>query len=84
MLATSMSTLYVREVPDDVYEAIRRLTDVHKTSISAEAVRLLRRALRHERAGVSDLLDEVETGRPRVRSARLSAAALIRQERDSR
>ncbi|MFI5308921.1 MAG: hypothetical protein ACHQ53_16300 [Polyangiales bacterium] len=79
-----MSTLYVRDVPDDVYEAIRRLTDERKTSISSEAVRLLRRALQHERAGVVDLLDEIEADRPRARRSRTSGAALVRHERDSR
>jgi plasmid stability protein len=79
-----MSTLYVRDVPEDLYDAIRRLTTEHKTSISSEAVRLLRRALQHERIGIRELLDEVEAERPRTRGTRPSAAALIRHERDSR
>ncbi len=78
-----MSTLHVRNVPDEIYEALRRRADERESSISSEAVRLLRRALRTDRAGLQELLDEVEETRPHARR-RVSAAELVRRDRDSR
>jgi plasmid stability protein len=78
-----MSTLHVRNIPDDVYEALRKRADEHDSSISSEAVRLLRRALRTDRVGVKELLDEVEESRPRA-TRKVSAAQLVRRDRDSR
>lgn len=40
-----MATLYVREVPDDLYAALRERAEDQGRSISAEAVALLRHAL---------------------------------------
>jgi plasmid stability protein len=78
-----MSTLHVRNVPDDIYEALRARADEHDSSISSETVRLLRRALRTDRAGLQALLDEIEQDRPRA-SRKVSAAALVRRDRASR
>jgi plasmid stability protein len=78
-----MSTLHVRNVPDDVYEALRQRAVEHESSISSEAVRLLRRALRTDRVGLQDLLEEVEQARPRARR-KVSAAAVVRRDRDTR
>lgn len=79
-----MATLHVRNVPDDTYEALRRLAGERKSSIGAEAVRLLRRGLKTDTAGLTALLDDIEARRP-VPSRRLpSAAALIRRDRAAR
>ena len=40
-----MATLYVREVPDELYTALRERAEEEGRSISAEAVSLLKRAL---------------------------------------
>jgi len=36
-----MATLYVQNVPDDLYEALRRQAQQHRKSIAAEVVSLL-------------------------------------------
>jgi len=79
-----MATLHVRNVPDDTYEALRRLAAERNSSIAIEAVRLLRRALRTDRAGVRALLDEIDARRPAVRRETPTAADLIRRDRDAR
>lgn len=38
-----MATLYVENVPDDLYEALRRLAKRNRSSIAAEVVTLLQR-----------------------------------------
>ncbi|MGD8863587.1 MAG: hypothetical protein PVI30_26470 [Myxococcales bacterium] len=76
-----MSTLHVRNVPDDLYEALRERAAEQRTSISAEAVRLLKRALRTDGVQVTELLEEIEHDRPRA-SRPPSIAELIREDRD--
>ena len=66
-----MATLYVREVPDDLYTALRERADAGGRSISAEAVALLKRAL-----------DDEEEER-RGREAHLAALDRMRQRRES-
>lgn len=79
-----MATLHVRNVPDPTYDALRERAAEHRTSISAEAIRLLQRALRTDRAGVSRLLAEIEAARVEARPDAPAAADLIRQDRDER
>ena len=40
-----MATLHVRNVPDDVYEALRRRAEQEGRSINAQAIAILRRSL---------------------------------------
>ncbi len=79
-----MPTLHVRNIPPDTYEALRRLAEERKSSIGAETIRLLQRALRMDSARVRALLDEIEARRPVVRRRVPTAAELIRRDRDAR
>jgi plasmid stability protein len=79
-----VATLHVRNAPDDTYEALRRLAVERDSSIGAEAVRLLRRALETDSAGLAMLLDDVEARRPVPSRRGPSAAALIRRHRAGR
>ena len=78
-----MSTLHVRNVPSEVYEALRVRAEERNSSISAETVRLLKRAIRTDRLALRELFDTVEAGRPMAKNAP-SAAELIREDRDRR
>ena len=79
-----MATLHVRDVPDDTYDALRRLAVERGSSMNAEAIRLLRRALGTDRAGVRALLDQIESRRPVPRRRTPALASLIRRDRASR
>jgi plasmid stability protein len=79
-----MATLHVRDVPEDMYEALRRLAAERGLSMNAEAIRLLRRALGTDRAGVRALLDQIESRRPVPRRRTPAPAALIRRDRAGR
>lgn len=61
-----MATLHVGVVPDETYEALRERAAERRTSISAEAIRLLERGLRTDRAGVGELLAEIEATRAKA------------------
>jgi plasmid stability protein len=79
-----MPTLYVRNVPADTYDALRARAEGRGSTLGAEAIRLLRRALRTDCAGVRELLDEIEANRPIARAGSPSAAEPIRRDRDAR
>jgi plasmid stability protein len=78
-----MATLYVRDVPDDLYDRLRKRADERGTSISAEAVALLRRSLRTDRAAIRKFLDDSEKNPLRVPPGAPSPADLIREDRDA-
>ena len=79
-----MATLHVRNVPERTYEALRERAGERRTSISAEAIRLIERGLRTDRLGVEEVLARVEATRPKARPGAPSAAELIREDRDAR
>lgn len=79
-----MATLHVRNVPDRTYEKLRRRATERHTSISAEAIRLIERALRTDHSRVNELLSQIEATRVKVSPDPPSAAELIRQDRDER
>lgn len=79
-----MATLHVRNVPDPTYEALRERATEHRTSISAEAVRLIERGLRTDRIRVEELLAQIEATRVEARPGAPAAAELIRRDRDAR
>jgi plasmid stability protein len=79
-----VSTLHVRQVPEDVYDALKQRAAENESSISAEVIHLLRRALAVDRTGVRELLDEVEAKRPKAGRKVGMAAKLIRGDRERR
>lgn len=84
LLAWGMSTLHVRDVPEDLYGALRQLAEERNSTLSAETIRLLARSLRTDRPETRALLREIESNRPVARGRRRTAAELIREDRDSR
>jgi len=79
-----MATLHVRNVPDRTYDALRERADERRSSISAEAIRLIERGLRVDRLGVEKVLARIEATRAKALPGAPSAAELIRQDRDAR
>jgi plasmid stability protein len=78
-------TLYVRDVPSELYERLRREAASARRSLSAETIELLRRSL-SPGAGVS--LGQLLEGADRIRAEHSlpagspTAAELIREDRD--
>ncbi len=79
-----MPTLHVRNVPEPLYEALRRRAEEMGTSIGAEAIAALERAMRSDLLGVREVLAEYHTHRPTARRGTPSAADLVREDRDRR
>lgn len=80
-----MATLYVRDVPSDLYERLRREAASARRSLSAETIELLRRSL-SPGSGLSldQLLQEADRIRAEhsVPAGSPTAADLIREDRD--
>lgn len=81
-----MATLYVRDVPSDLYEQLRREAASARRSLSAETIELLRRALVPNLPGISleDFLehaDRVRESHP-LPAGSPGAAELIREDRE--
>jgi plasmid stability protein len=80
-----MPTLYVRDVPSELYERLRREAKTARRSLSAETIELLRRSL-SPRSGVS--LEQLLQDADRIRAEHAllagspTAAELIREDRD--
>jgi plasmid stability protein len=76
-----MAVLHVRGVPDDLYRALARRARERDSSITAEAIRLLRRALAIERPGQAKLIETIRAEREPIRPGSPSAAQLVREDR---
>lgn len=80
-----MPTLYVRDVPSELYERLRREAASARRSLSAETIELLRHSL-SSRSGVS--LEQLLEDADRIRAKHAlppgspGAAELIREDRD--
>jgi plasmid stability protein len=80
-----MATLYVRDVPSELYEQLRREAASARRSLSAETIELLRVGLA-PRQGVS--LEQLLEGADEIRAKHSlpagapTAAELIREDRD--
>lgn len=58
-----MSTLHVRNVPEDLYEEIQRRAAAQRRSISSEVISLLRQAVSQSQASQAELLAEIRRRR---------------------
>jgi len=80
-----MPTLYVRDVPSELYERLRHEAASARRSLSAETIELLRRALAPGR-GVSmeELIGDADRIRARhsLPAGAPTAAELIREDRE--
>src|SRR5687768_11184092 len=59
-----MATLYVRDVPDDLYRRLRARAQAEGRSVTAETIVLLRRALGSSAVSQRELLDRIAARRP--------------------
>lgn len=80
-----MATLYVRDVPDELYERLKREAAGSRRSLSAETIEVLERSLRAApRVSVGEFLAHArevrERSRPRADSK--TAVELIREDRE--
>jgi plasmid stability protein len=80
-----MATLHVRNVPDELYQALRARADREGRSISSETIAILRRAVLSRR-DPDDLLEDIRRFRERVKLPpdAPTPEQIIREARDAR
>jgi len=82
-----MATLYVENVPDDVYKALRKRAKANRSSIAAEVIALLRQfvpteaELKRRRQVIDDLI-ALGSRPPLGLGPFPSAEEMIREDRD--
>lgn len=78
-----VATLYVRNLPADLYDELRRWAEEHERSVNAEVIDLLRRE-RERRQGTNDAAQTLAEYFERYGDQPVGsdAVALIREDRD--
>ena len=78
-----MATLHIRNVPEDVYAALRTRAEREGRSINAETISVLRESLR---PSAEDLLAEIESLRATTTlpTGAFAPERIIRKDRDAR
>jgi len=81
-----MATLYVENVPDELYDALRERAKLHRRSITAEVLALLENNVPTEnefkrRADLLRKLDRLSASMKRVRGEFPSAEEMVREDR---
>jgi plasmid stability protein len=81
-----MATLYVENVPDDLYDALRRRAKEHRRSIAAEVLSLLEENVPTKkelarRRGIFERIERLNSGR-RPNKVFPSTEEMIREDRD--
>lgn len=62
-----MATMTLKNVPDELYEQLKRSAERHRRSINKEAITCLERAL-GGRADAAELLEEIRAARAQMRN----------------
>ena len=79
-----MATLHVRNVPDELYERIRRRAAQENRSLSAEVVALLDQVTQRDPDATTALFDRIRRRRHRIQRESgvfLSSVELLREDR---
>jgi plasmid stability protein len=79
-------TLHIRNIPDEVYEALRRRATERGTSMVTEAIGILDEALHSKRRSRDEVMASIEANAKMIGfgSDWPAPEDLIREERDSR
>jgi len=82
-----MATLYVENVPDEIYKALRKRAKANRSSIAAEVIELLKRhiptdAELKKRREIYDRLAELRARPPLSPGPFPSAEEMIREDRE--
>lgn len=59
-----MATITLKNIPDDLYERLRRRAEVHRRSINSETIYCLEQVLQPRRLTAEDRLERIRRLRP--------------------
>lgn len=67
-----MAALTIKNLPDDLYEELKHLAEVHRRSINSEVIVCLEKALRPRKINIEEQVKRVQALRERVQQNQLS------------
>jgi hypothetical protein len=79
-----MPSFTVKNIPDDVYDSVRRSAAANRRSINSEIIVVLERAFRHAPAEIEAILEEARQLRERTAHYRLTNEELQAMKRRGR
>jgi plasmid stability protein len=77
-----MPTLHVRNVPEELYESIRRKARLGRRSLSQEVITLLQRAVQQPERSQAEVLESIRRNRHTPPSGAPDAVTLLREDRE--
>lgn len=79
---TLMPALHVRDIPEDVYEALRRRAKEQGRSISSETIAILKSAVADRLIARAELRRRIEARRAEFGTIDFDSEATVREDRD--
>lgn len=79
-----LATLTIKNVPDDLYDELKRTAEAHRRSINSEVLVCLERALQGPRIDVDEFLAGVRKLRRKTKHVPLTDSLLIRARNEGR
>ncbi len=79
-----MATLTIKNVPNDLYEQLKRSADAHRRSINSEVIVCLEHSLQNPRSGSEELLTRIRSLRRKTARCRLTDRLLSHAKREGR
>ena len=84
MIADMPVTLTLKNIPDEVYEALKRAAEENRRSMNSEAILCLERVLRPNRPSVEETLAEIRRFRESLPQVDLAPRDINRMKRKGR
>ena len=68
-----MASLTIKNIPDDLYDHLKKTASLHHRSINSELIYCLEKVLRPGRLSAQEIKDNARVVRDRVKTAMISA-----------
>ena len=79
-----MATVTIKNIPDDLYNELKRSAEVNRRSINSEAIVCLERSLGRRRVDIDEILTRIRGVRRRTAHLALNDTILAKAKRDGR
>ena len=79
-----MPTITVKNIPEDIYNDLKRNASLHRRSINSEVIFCIEKAVRSHRLNPNELLHRVEALRNKIDIPPLTDAILRRAKEEGR
>ena len=78
------TTMTLKNIPDEVYEALKRAAEDNRRSMNSEAILCLEKVLRPNRPSIEETLADIRRFRESLPKVKLTASGIDRMKRKGR